>query len=98
MYSLWFKVNSNHLHLDPLLPTFSHSVAHYTGVVYTCTFFFKVFFLCCLNLCACCKCTDYIDEVFGGGSLWPTDPDQKAKAKLIVNDFGNNVCPFCHIY
>ena len=34
---------------------------------------------------------DYIDQVYGGGSsLWPTDPYLKAKARLIVNDFGNN--------
>ena len=37
--------------------------------------------------------TDYIDQVFGGGSsLWPTDPYLKAKARLILTDFGNNVC------
>eukprot|EP00731_Ephydatia_muelleri_P001335 Em0001g1335a len=34
---------------------------------------------------------DYIDQVFGGGSsLWPTDPYLKAKARLILTDFGNN--------
>ena len=34
---------------------------------------------------------DYIDEVFGGKSLWPTDPYQKAVQQLLVNDFGNKV-------
>ena len=34
---------------------------------------------------------DYIDVVFGGKSLWPTDPYQKAVQQLLVNDFGNKV-------
>lgn len=32
---------------------------------------------------------DYIDEVFGDKSLWPTDPYKKARAKLVLNDFGS---------
>ena len=35
--------------------------------------------------------TDYIDEVFGDKSLWPTDPYKKARAKLVLNDFGSQV-------
>ena len=31
--------------------------------------------------------SDYIDEVFGGESLWPSEPHLKAKARLLVNDF-----------
>ena len=37
---------------------------------------------------------DYIDEVFGDKSLWPTDPYEKAIDKVLVNDFGGKV----HIY
>ena len=35
--------------------------------------------------------SDYIDEVFPGGSYWPEDPYRKAVARLFVNDFGNDV-------
>ena len=35
---------------------------------------------------------DYIDEVFGGKSLWPTDPYHKALGKLLLTEFGNKVC------
>ena len=35
---------------------------------------------------------DYVDEVFPGKSLWPTDPYQKALDRLLLNDFGNQVC------
>ena len=34
---------------------------------------------------------DYIDEVFGDGPSWPTDPYKKAQAKLLLNDFGDKV-------
>ena len=34
---------------------------------------------------------DYIDEVFGDKSLWPTDPYKKATAKLVLSDFGSQV-------
>ena len=34
---------------------------------------------------------DYVDEVFGGESAWPTDPYLKAVDRLFVNDFGNDV-------
>ena len=37
------------------------------------------------------RLTDYIDEVFGDKSLWPSEPYQKAQARLIVNDFGDKV-------
>ena len=35
----------------------------------------------------CFILSDYIDEVFGGESLWPAEPHLKAKARLLVNDF-----------
>ena len=34
---------------------------------------------------------DYVDEVFPGKSLWPTDPYHKALGKLLLNDFGSEV-------
>lgn len=35
---------------------------------------------------------DYIDEVFEGPSLWPSDPYKKAVDRLIVEEFGSKVC------
>ena len=35
---------------------------------------------------------DYVDEVFGDKSLWPTNPYQKALGKLLVSNFGSEVC------
>ena len=35
--------------------------------------------------------TDYIDTVFGGPSLWPTDPYKKAVDQLLLEDFGSKV-------
>lgn len=35
---------------------------------------------------------DYVDDVFGDGSLWPSDPYVKAMSRLLVSDFGNKVC------
>ena len=34
---------------------------------------------------------EYIDEVFGDGHSWPTDPYKKAQAKLLLTDFGDKV-------
>ena len=39
--------------------------------------------------------SDYIDEVFPGGSYWPEDPYRRAMARLFVNDFGNDVSLNC---
>ena len=36
-------------------------------------------------------CADYVDEVFGDKSLWPSAPHHKAFARLLVNDFGDKV-------
>ena len=38
-----------------------------------------------------CLCSDYVDEVFGGKSLWPAKPHQKALARILVTDFGDKV-------
>ena len=35
--------------------------------------------------------TDYLDTVFGGPSLWPTDPYKKAVDQLLLEDFGSKV-------
>ena len=49
-------------------------------------------------VCVLSKCfvppaypTDYIDAVFEGASLWPTDPYQRAVDQLLVEDFGSKV-------
>lgn len=34
---------------------------------------------------------DYVDEVFGDKSLWPSAPHQKALTRLLVSDFGDKV-------
>ena len=34
---------------------------------------------------------DYIDTVFGEGSLWPEDPYRKAMAQVFIDDFGKKV-------
>ena len=34
---------------------------------------------------------DYLDVVFGGESLWPSDPYEKTVAQTLVSDFGNQV-------
>lgn len=34
---------------------------------------------------------DYIDEVFEGPSLWPSDPYKKAVDRLLVDEFGSKV-------
>ena len=34
---------------------------------------------------------DYLDGLFGGESLWPSDPYKKAVAKTLVSDFGVQV-------
>lgn len=39
-------------------------------------------------------CADYVDDVFGEGSIWPKDPYNKAKARLFTDDFGNKVCEY----
>lgn len=39
-----------------------------------------------------CICADYIDEVFEGPSLWPSDPYKKAVDRLILEEFGSKVC------
>ena len=44
----------------------------------------------CLFVFPCAA--DYVDEVFGDKSLWPTNPYQKALGKLLVSNFGNEVC------
>jgi len=36
---------------------------------------------------------DFVDEVFGGKSLWPDNAYHKALGKLLVNDFGNEFIP-----
>ena len=48
-------------------------------------------FLCCVCFSFSCG-ADYVDEVFGDKSLWPTDPYQKALGKLLVSNFGDEVC------
>ena len=35
--------------------------------------------------------TDYIDSVFEGSSLWPSDPYKRAVDQLFVDDFGSKV-------
>ena len=45
----------------------------------------------CLFVCFPCA-ADYVDEVFGDKSLWPTNPYQKALGKLLVSNFGSEVC------
>ena len=47
-------------------------------------------FVLCFSFFSCG--TDYVDEVFGDKSLWPTNPYQKALGKLLVSNFGNEVC------
>ncbi len=37
---------------------------------------------------------DYVDKVFGGKSLWPTNPYEKAQEELLVDGFGNQVCAY----
>ena len=34
---------------------------------------------------------DYIDEVFGDKSLWPSQPNPKAQLRILVTDFGDKV-------
>ena len=36
-------------------------------------------------------CVDYIDEVFGDRSLWPSQPNPKAQSRILVTDFGDKV-------
>ena len=36
-------------------------------------------------------CIDYIDEVFGDKSLWPSKPNPKAQSRILVTDFGDKV-------
>ncbi len=39
---------------------------------------------------------DYIDEVFGDKSLWPSQPNPKAQLRILVTDFGDKVAMSGH--
>ena len=43
-------------------------------------------------------CVDYIDEVFGDKSLWPSQPNPKAQSRILVTEFGDkviNIISYC---